>query len=233
MAVTGDRTSLAATVATQDYFQSDPDGPMGNSSTAEELALEIAGTSAKIALHDNVWRGFGYRGRPKRGALFTKLLRLFPGEKIDREEFLVREITAICIATLSQGTGGRGVTPAELAARALESMMGYKGVAQAFGFGSPREGARHIAIAVGEYMRAGQNGKPAVLLTRADSRLDDVPEEEWIVGSIRLCTMGPAENAVMSIVSKIDFPVSGEVYLSNPTLIPLIQDHEPSRQESH
>lgn len=199
---------------------------MNNPWTAEELALKIAATSTKIALHDEVWRGFGYPRRPKRGAIFNKLIRLIDEQKIDREEFLVRDITAICVATLAKGLGGRGVAPAELAARVIELVMDYDGVAGAYGFDSPSEGARHLATAVGEYIKAGRDGKPATLVSRAASRFGDMPEAEWLAGGIRLCTMGPAEAAVTSIGSTIEFPVTGSVDLRQTSLASVIENAE-------
>lgn len=189
--------------------------------TADQLDLWVTGTAAKIALSNEVWQVFGYRRRPQRGSLLTKLLaKLFP-RKIAKEWFLVRHITAASIGTLATRMGRRRVDPPELAARAVEILVDQRGTPEAFGFQSPGEAGRYLAGAVGAYMDADDDGRASVLIRRFQEELGIDPTTEWIAGSIKLTVTGfsPADNEALWYSDHVKKPVDGSVALSRPELL--------------
>lgn len=159
----------------------------------EKLARLTAAGVIEVVLDDAVWRAFGYNGRPRKGLLLRKIIRLLREAEIEREIFLTREICALAIVTLclQSNVDAKRKKLGEMAARVIELLSGANHIQDALDFKTAGDCAWYLAHAVGEYLASDADSWPIMLFARAEEgtkALDVTEKSRWIAGIIHIAS---------------------------------------------
>lgn len=155
------------------------------SQNLKEILTELTGISAKVVLDDWTWRVFGYKKRPKRGALFTKFIKK---TELIRETFLVREIFIMCsssgIIEISKKVDEE--TLSKVISFVVDDLLNYDGITGAFRFNSRREAENYIIDGIYDYVNVELNEFNSILFNRAQIYTEKYINNGWFISAARL-----------------------------------------------
>lgn len=202
-------------------------------STADEVVHAVTAVALTAVLDDDMWRSFGFSGgRPKRGALFSKLLSLLPGNRIERENVLLRELTCYLYASLSCKMSQQYDLDANrLAARALELLLYRDGIAQAYSFESDREMLDFFLEGLEDYLAVPNRKAHIAFSKRVDRQLKGILPGRWVGVMTRLSAMdGPSLSGV-KMTEGLGETVTGNVQLNNEWMADAVDPHQGPKNE--
>ncbi len=157
------------------------------SNSSEEFIFNLCATSFKIILDDDVWRSFGYKNRPKRGAFFNKFINK---NTVLAEKFLAREIFIFSFSS------GLSALPYDwtytliqkIKFRLFEVLMADRNLMAAFDFKSEREMVKYFCDGFDSYIEHDYEDFLKIFYERAKNKLNELFNSAWIVGGATLYT---------------------------------------------
>lgn len=131
----------------------------------EAVARELAFGVFQSVLHDQQWRTFGFRGHPRRGRMWD---RVISNDRLALETFLLREFGIVAIAqttrTIKQRLAPDWTTL--IVARVLSSLLIDRGVRESLYFATLQEGLDYLQVGSQAYAVCAPPQWSQVLLKR-------------------------------------------------------------------
>lgn len=154
---------------------------MNNS--AETFINDVNGLASSIIMDDNLWKLFGYKKRPKRGAFFNKFIN---DKRLKTEMFLLREMYIICIANAISFLNNELDTKKIFVKRILDQYFSFAGIIEAFHFASEFESFNYFYKSIWDYLKANKEQYTEIFINRSQNILGNLFSSAWIVSFIQL-----------------------------------------------
>lgn len=150
-----------------------------SSSPRNTLALQLAAASARVALSDWQWRVFGFKARPRRGAIFARFV--LPHRRA-QELFLLREfsIAGIAAGLMALRESRSDAEVVDIGESAVMQLSAADGVPQSHGFRSAAELVRYFRTGLEEY-RDSADSPGNAFFSRANAAPGSIFRGSWLL----------------------------------------------------
>ena len=163
-----------------------------------ELSYLGLGWIGQTLFNDNVWKAFGFSGRPKRGKFFDFLV---PKQKLNIERFLFKELFALSLVDIAQAVkpiNKYNQPYCDYRALMLTGIIGYAWEMGTFdNFDDFIDSIR----AVNSYTaNSANNNIPQIFVTRLikAANLDDMKKVQVMFGATNLLASANKENGLIN-----------------------------------
>jgi hypothetical protein len=148
-------------------------GRQGDTRTlqADRCADLLCAAVLQCVLDDQMWRNFGFKGRPRRGSFWD---RFIDKDRLTVERFLVREFTVVALASTARALCAHpdaGVTGA-LLARVFDRIVGKPDMRKPLCFTHLQEAIDYLLEGASAYLCTAQGNWGVTFLNRAPSPAD-------------------------------------------------------------